>query len=206
MVNNTHMVNNDNILFCFRCYHTWKRRKEQNPNSCPNPKCHSPYWNKPRKRISKGIVLKMEEMIIRVHDTIIELSGGEHGIRDRGGIYNSTYKLINHQYKNQRNPTSIGTFALNEFAKRHYFTDGNKRVAYAIAKIFMLVNKCHLRIQFNEAVTFILEVAKYESKVTFQEIKEWLDRNCVMIEDKDIANYLNGVFVTITLENDENEK
>lgn len=138
-------------------------------------------------------------MIEKIHNTIIKLSGGELGVRDDGGIYNSTYKLLNHQYKNQRNPISIGAFALNEFAKRHYFIDGNKRTAYAIAKIFMLINGCHLRVQYKEATPFILEIAKYESKVTFEEIRNWLDENCSLIEQKEVENYLNKTALGLML-------
>ena len=158
------MPKNTNTLFCFRCYHLWKKRKVKNPKTCP--KCNSPYWHSPRKRISKGIIFNMKEMIIEIHNKIIEIGGGLQGIRDEGGIYNSTYKLLNHQYKNQRNPTKIGAFALNEFAKRHYFIDGNKRTAYAISKIFMLINKCHLVIEYQEATDFMLEIAKYEGEIT----------------------------------------
>jgi len=198
------MSNNNNTLFCFRCYHTWKKRKAPNPKTCPD--CRSPYWNKPRKRVSKGIVLKMKEMIINIHNTIIRISGGEMGVREEGGVYNSTYKLLNHQYKNQKNPTSIGAFVLNEFAKRHYFVDGNKRTAYAVAKIFMLINRCHLKIQYKEATKFILEIAKYDSKITFQDIKKWLDSNCSIIEDKDVTNYLNKAFVNLMLGDEEDAR
>jgi death on curing protein len=199
------MIKNEDTLFCFRCYHTWKKRIKSRPSKyCP--KCKSPYWNKPRKRISKGIVLKMESMIISIHNAIIKISGGEMGIREDGGIYNSTYKLLNYQHKNQKNPKNIGAFAINEFAKRHYFVDGNKRTAYAIAKIFMLINKCHLKIQYKEATNFILEIAKYESKVTLDNIKDWLNENCVIIEEKDVENYLNKTFVNVMLGDEENDK
>ena len=40
-------------LKCNRCGHKWFPRQEREPKSCP--KCHSPYWNKPRdKRHSKN--------------------------------------------------------------------------------------------------------------------------------------------------------
>jgi death-on-curing protein len=133
----------------------------------------------------------MEETIIKIHDTIVKLSGGELGVRDGGGIYNSTYKLLNHQHKNQRNPESIGAFALNEFAKRHYFIDGNKRTAYAIAKVFMLINKCHLKTQYKEATNFILKIAEYNSDTNFEDIKKWLEENCIHVESKDVENYIN---------------
>ena len=193
------MTKNDNSeSFCFRCYHTWKKRIKTRPSKyCP--KCKSPYWNKPRRRVSKGIVLKMEETIINIHNTIIKLSGGEYGIRDEGGIYNSIYKLLNYQNKNQKNPEIIGAFALNEFAKRHYFIDGNKRTAYAIAKIFMLINKCHLKIQYKKATDFILEVAKFNSKITFEEIKKWIDNNYLLITEKVVENYLNKTALNLML-------
>ena len=63
----------------------------------------------------------------------------------------------------------------------------------------MLINKCHLKINYQEATKFILRVAKYESDITFDEIKQWLDENCVIIEDKDVENYLNKTFVTLML-------
>ena len=126
------------------------------------------------------------------------------GVRDEGGIYNSIYRLLNYQYKNQDNPENIGAFALNEFAKRHYFIDGNKRTAYAIAKIFMLINKCHLKIQYKEATEFILKVAEYNSKITLEEIKKWINDNCTHIDEKILENYLNKTALYLMLGDDEN--
>jgi hypothetical protein len=37
-------------LTCFRCGHSWyPRLPEQRPITCPNRKCRSPYWHRPRK-------------------------------------------------------------------------------------------------------------------------------------------------------------
>ena len=36
-------------LHCLRCGYTWTPRSDELPTVCPNPKCKSPYWNKPRK-------------------------------------------------------------------------------------------------------------------------------------------------------------
>lgn len=32
---------------CHRCGHFWVPRKDKKPRQCP--KCHSPYWDTPRK-------------------------------------------------------------------------------------------------------------------------------------------------------------
>jgi len=190
--------------FCFRCYHSWERRRERLPKVCP--KCKSPYWNKPRKKGLKKLIEGMNKMIKNIHNGIIRISGGENGIRDEGGIHNSLYKLLSYQNRNKTNPSNIGAFALNEFAKRHYFTDGNKRTAFAIAKILMLVNKCHLKIKYREATDFIIKVAKYESKITFDEIKKWIKQNCIMINEKELVNYLSRNFVNLMLGDDGGEK
>ena len=34
---------------CLRCGHEWLPRADKPPKVCPNPKCKSPYWYKPRK-------------------------------------------------------------------------------------------------------------------------------------------------------------
>jgi hypothetical protein len=39
---------------CERCNHQWTPRVAgKEPRVCPNPKCHSPYWNTPRRSDSK---------------------------------------------------------------------------------------------------------------------------------------------------------
>lgn len=38
-----------NFHSCNRCEHKWVGKIED-PKTCANPKCRTPYWNKPRKR------------------------------------------------------------------------------------------------------------------------------------------------------------
>ena len=39
---------------CLRCGHKWQPRVTgKEPKVCPNPKCHSAYWNEERKRARK---------------------------------------------------------------------------------------------------------------------------------------------------------
>ena len=35
---------------CERCGHEWVPRRDRPPKVCPNLKCKSPYWNRPRQR------------------------------------------------------------------------------------------------------------------------------------------------------------
>jgi rubrerythrin len=36
-------------LICHRCGHRWVPRTDKVPAVCPNPKCKSRYWDKPRR-------------------------------------------------------------------------------------------------------------------------------------------------------------
>lgn len=186
------------ISFCHRCYHTWRRRNEKQPKVCP--KCKSPYWYKPRRRANKELILNLKEDIIHIHNAIIKESGGIGGIRDDGGVYTAIYKFLNYQYRHQKDVAGLGAFILNEFAKNHYFNDGNKRTAYAVAKIFMLVNRCHLQIEYSKAVHFLLDVAKFNSDIDFDKIKEWLKKDCKVIEEKDVKEYLKDILVNLIIE------
>jgi len=38
---------------CLRCGHTWWPRSPEEPLACPNPDCHSVYWDRPRKNKTK---------------------------------------------------------------------------------------------------------------------------------------------------------
>ena len=66
------MIKNDNSdSFCFRCYHTWKKRIKLKPSKyCPH--CKSPYWNRPRKKISKDMVLKTDVLKRNNNKNMIE--------------------------------------------------------------------------------------------------------------------------------------
>jgi len=194
----------ENRSFCQRCYHSWKRRRKELPKVCP--KCKNRYWNKPRKKASKEVILRLVQEIIRTHENVIKFSGGLKGIREDGGIYNSTAKMLNYQLRHKGDAIGLGAFILDEFAKRHYFNDGNKRTAYVLSKTFMIINRCHLVTNYSDSVDFILEVAKDNSKIKFSDIKKWLKYRCNLIEEGDVKNYLKNILFNLIIEVKENER
>lgn len=44
------------ILKCLRCSHRWYPRGEEYPKVCP--KCKSPWWNVPKKKVEKNNSIK----------------------------------------------------------------------------------------------------------------------------------------------------
>lgn len=162
------------------------------PKECPN--CKSEDWNKSEKKVTKDEIGALVRKIKEVHVKIISVSGGEQGIRDEGGLFHSTYSILNYIEKHAENPAAIGAYIFAEFARKHHFMDGNKRTSYVLAKTTMLSYKCNFDISYKEAIPFIVCIAEHESKVTLEEIRKWIENQSKIIEEKDIENYINSVF------------
>lgn len=75
---------------------------------------------------------------IRIHDKIIEISGGKSGTKDFGNIDSPLTHIQNDEYY----PTFEEklTHLVFSFIKFHAFNDGNKRTAIAMGAFFLTVN------------------------------------------------------------------
>ena len=108
---------------------------------------------------------------------------------------------MSYQESHRDDPMAVGAFVYQELAQRHHFSDGNKRTAHAFAKIMLFLSGYHLKIEYKEAVKFIIEVAKYKSKITPEKIKEWVGKHTlkirvwkpliIAVEEKNVEKYLN---------------
>lgn len=78
------------------------------------------------------------EYAIKIHDKIIELSGGKAGIKDYGSIDSPLYHIQNDDYyKTFEDKLTHLIFSFNKF---HAFNDGNKRTSIAIGAFFLEIN------------------------------------------------------------------
>ena len=155
------------IYECKRCLHKWKSRINTLPKVCP--KCKTPYWQSLPKKITKEETEMFFNFIIKLHESIIQTSGGENGIRDIGGLQNISYKIL----YNLRKSMAIEEQArliLEDISRRHYFLDGNKRTAYCLTKVFLFAANKHLKVNYKEALPFLINIAKYDSKVIPKDI------------------------------------
>lgn len=75
---------------------------------------------------------------IKIHDKIIEISGGREGIKDFGNIDSPLHHIQNDDYY----PTFEEklTHLIFSFNKFHAFNDGNKRTSIAMGAFFLEVN------------------------------------------------------------------
>jgi len=171
------------------------------PNICP--KCKSPYWDTPLKKIKKEFISKISNSMISMHDMIIKESGGLEGTRDKGGIEHSVFGMLNSLKKNSKDHFYSVAKICNHIAKRSHFIDGNKRTSYIFSKIMLIAYGFHLKPNYEKAVPFILKVAEFNSKVSVNEISKWLKGNSEKIKSKNIEIYLKELFFDIINKDDE---
>lgn len=78
------------------------------------------------------------EYAIKIHDKIIEISGGKSGIKDFGNIDSPLNHIQNDDYyPNFEEKLCHLVFSFNKF---HAINDGNKRTSIAIGAFFLEVN------------------------------------------------------------------
>src|SRR6266571_8499871 len=92
--------------------------------------------------------------VYRMQHRLIEMFGGLHGVRDKGAVEAAVFRPQIGYY----NSIAEEAAALMEsLGNNHPFLDGNKRVAFAVAHTFLLVNGCDLELQPLAAREFMIQ-------------------------------------------------
>lgn len=115
------------------------------------------------------------EDIIVFHGELIAAHGGADGVRD-AGLLHSALGRPHHvfAYESQDLCVLAATYA-HGLAKNHPFVDGNKRVAFAAAHVFLLLNGIRFDGPETEAVVMIEGLAS--GNVSETEFAAWLRKH-----------------------------
>ncbi|MBB1125642.1 type II toxin-antitoxin system death-on-curing family toxin [Thiospirillum jenense] len=115
----------------------------------------------------------LDEVVISVHRMLIAMHGGSQGIRDVG-LLESALMRPRQLYYYEPQSTVFDLAAAYGFGlvKNHPFVDGNKRVALAIAAIFLEINGFSLDAPDIEAVSVIEQLAA--SHLSESDLAKWL--------------------------------
>lgn len=73
-------------------------------------------------------------------------------------------------------------FVLQKSTKKHIFTDGNKRTAYVVTKLFLKLNGYSLKISKSQGIALMLSVTtSADSEEIMQKVAIFLQKNSVRI-------------------------
>lgn len=91
--------------------------------------------------------------ILAIHEQQIAEYGGAHGIRDSGLLESAVFRP---QVGYYNSVVEEAAALMESLANNHPFFDGNKRVAFAAAHTFLLVNGFDLSVDPADAFEFII--------------------------------------------------
>jgi death-on-curing protein len=117
--------------------------------------------------------------VLYIHEQLIKSFGGSPGIRDEGALKSALARPRSTFGGQPLYPTILEKAAalLESLCLNHPFVDGNKRVAYTAAGLFLELNGWRLKAETDEAVSFMLEVAS--GRRSKEEIRIWLEQHTV---------------------------
>lgn len=126
------------------------------------------------------ILFPSKRQIIALHDHLCDLFGGSLGLRDEG-LLDSAIETPQSGFGNEyfhQFPFEMAAAYLFHLVKNHPFIDGNKRIGFATAHVFLDLNGYELEVEEDEGVEFTLAVAAGEI-TNKQEIAIFLEQHCV---------------------------
>ena len=115
--------------------------------------------------------------VLAIHRLQIEQYGGIDGIRDSGLLESAVFRPQTGYY----NSVAEEAAALMEsLANNHPYLDGNKRVAFACAHVFLLMNGFGFAVDSLTAYGFMMELFE-QKRFRYQELLSWISQHVIKL-------------------------
>ena len=114
-------------------------------------------------------------VVLNIHNLLIEKFGGSKGIRDRGALESA----IGRPYSTfdgcdlYPSPAEKAAAILESILINHPFIDGNKRTAYVLMKLILFEHE--LDIAADEDDKYAMVIAASIGEIRFDGIKSWIE-------------------------------
>ena len=124
--------------------------------------------------MAERIYLTIAE-VIAIHHHLIEEYGGVQGLRDEGALEAAVFRPLTGYYNDLSEEAAA---LLESLVNNHPFLDGNKRVVFAAAHTFLLLNGFDLDVTSKGAFDFVLKTMA-EGRFRFALLHEWISAHLV---------------------------
>jgi death-on-curing protein len=108
--------------------------------------------------------------VLQIHRELIDAYGGIHGLRDQRLLESAVFRP---QIGYYRTVAEEAAALMESLANNHPFLDGNKRIAFAAAHTFLLINGHDLDVEAGEAANFIIQSLE-RGEFRFGAILKWI--------------------------------
>jgi death-on-curing protein len=114
-----------------------------------------------------------EELLIRLHEEVLRVTGGASGIRDANLLNSALARPINrHSYEGVTDLVELAATYAVAIASNHPFVDGNKRAAFMALGLFLDDNGLRLTADPDDATDAMMGVARGE--IDISQLTDWL--------------------------------
>ena len=117
------------------------------------------------------------EQVMKLHQVLIETSGGSLGIRDEGMLDSALKTPLQTFDKRELFPTILDKATRLAFGliKNHPFIDGNKRIGTHAMLIFLALNNIMLSYKDEELIDIIFKVAS--DRAGENDLYNWIENH-----------------------------
>jgi death-on-curing protein len=108
--------------------------------------------------------------IYRMQHHLNELFGGMHGVRDKGAVEAAVFRPQTGYYNSLEEEAAA---LMESLANNHGFLDGNKRIAFIAADVFLRRNRFYIEVEGMDGHAFITgSMERHEFR--FALILDWI--------------------------------
>jgi death-on-curing protein len=115
--------------------------------------------------------------VVAIHHYQIEEYGGESGLLNQGALESAVFRPQTGYYNDWSEEAAA---LLESLVNNHPFVDGNKRVGFAAAHTFLLVNGFDLDVSSKAAFDFMIRAIS-DGKFRFALLHEWIAAHLVSL-------------------------
>jgi death-on-curing protein len=112
---------------------------------------------------------------LAIHEAQLAEHGGGAGVRDAGLLESALAKPLNLWSYGEPDFAALGAAYGYGLAKNHPFVDGNKRTAFAVMVVFLLLNNVPFEANEEDAVLTMLKLAAGD--LDEAALADWIRRN-----------------------------
>jgi death-on-curing protein len=125
--------------------------------------------------------LRLSE-VLTLYQRVMEISGGEEGIRDLGALQSALAQPRMTYGGEELYPSlaeKAGVLAYS-LLKNHAFVDGNKRIAHAAMEVFLVMNGYEVRARVEEQEEVMRAIVA--GKMKREELVAWIEGHMMRME------------------------
>ncbi|NMN04118.1 death-on-curing protein [Novosphingobium sp. SG916] len=99
------------------------------------------------------------ELALAIHDRQLAEHGGPMGLRDAAGLESALARARNQWSYGETDLCQLAAAYAYGLARNHPFTDGNKRTAWVLARLFLALNDVRIVFAPEDAIRAMLALA-----------------------------------------------